>query len=269
MATTSYGTPMGMGTQPMGMGMATSGVRNMNLPMSSARPIEVDENTPNLEEIQGFPVAGTAADGTHFHQDPITGQMYRMSTDLHQRIPQILADRKVMSGGITNVGGGVPMGTTPSVPTSTNVSTPTQTNEFVNLSMERFTSMDSLSTFSQTLGNLSSEKVLPFTMTVEDVNQTYIAPTRIDFTKDYVVGTTMGQVVIGQTTSINPLINLFNNSNSTIVEQTLESTTMTNKPINKFLLSSLGNLTSSDLTSSDITYYIPINKFYNTINLIS
>lgn len=103
MATTSYGTPMGMGTQPMGMGMATSGVRNMNLPMSSARPIEVDENTPNLEEIQGFPVAGTAADGTHFHQDPITGQMYRMSTDLHQRIPQILADRKVMSGGITNI----------------------------------------------------------------------------------------------------------------------------------------------------------------------
>jgi len=107
MATTSYGTPMGMGTQPMGMGMATLGVRNMNLPMSSARPIEVDENTPNLEEIQGFPVAGTAADGTHFHQDPVSGQMYKMSTDLHQRIPQILRDRTISNQSTSNNNGDI------------------------------------------------------------------------------------------------------------------------------------------------------------------
>lgn len=89
--TTPMATPMTapMTTQNMG-GMLNY---NQNLPLASNRPIRVDENTPNLEEIQGFPVAGRSLDGTHFHQDPVTGQMYRMTDELHDRIPQILADR--------------------------------------------------------------------------------------------------------------------------------------------------------------------------------
>lgn len=110
MATTSYGTPMtmgmtaGMGSQPMTTtGLQAGVVRNMNLPLSRATPIQVTETTPNLEEIQGFPVAGRGLDGTHFHQDPVTGQMYVMSEEFHQRIPQILSNRRSMSSGIQNV----------------------------------------------------------------------------------------------------------------------------------------------------------------------
>lgn len=122
MATTSYGTPMVSSTLPNPMGvtsaamnkpsgmssqpMTTSGlqagtVRNMNLPLSRATPIQVTESTPNLEEIQNFPVAGRGLDGTHFHQDPVTGQMYVMSDELHQRIPEILKNRTLVQNNIT------------------------------------------------------------------------------------------------------------------------------------------------------------------------
>lgn len=75
-------------------GMNTSGyTRNMSLPLSMNQPITVDENTPNLEQIQSFPVAGRTLDGSHFHQDPVTGQMYRMTDSFHDMIPQILANR--------------------------------------------------------------------------------------------------------------------------------------------------------------------------------
>lgn len=75
-------------------GMTTSGyTRNMSLPLSMNQPITVDENTPNLEVIQSFPVAGRTLDGKHFHQDPVTGQMYRMTDAFHDMIPQILANR--------------------------------------------------------------------------------------------------------------------------------------------------------------------------------
>ena len=100
MANGTYGTPMtmgmtaGMGSQPMTTtGLQAGVVRNMNLPLSRATPIQVTETTPNLEEIQGFPVAGRGLDGTHFHQDPVTGQMYQMSEEFHQRIPEILLNR--------------------------------------------------------------------------------------------------------------------------------------------------------------------------------
>jgi hypothetical protein len=89
-------TPSMMGQSPMGMNNA-----NMNLPLSTARPIEVTETTPNLEQIQGFPVVGRAVDGTHFHQDPVSGQMYRMTEILHQRIPQII-QTKISNTNILN-----------------------------------------------------------------------------------------------------------------------------------------------------------------------
>jgi hypothetical protein len=102
MATTSYGTPMtmgmtaGMGSQPMTTtGLQAGVVRNMNLPLSRATPIQVTETTPNLEEIQNFPVAGRGLDGTHFNQDPVSGQMYVMTDEFHQRIPEILLNNVV------------------------------------------------------------------------------------------------------------------------------------------------------------------------------
>lgn len=100
-------------SQPMTTtGLQAGTVRNMNLPLSRATPIQVTEITPNLEEIQNFPVAGRGLDGTHFHQDPVSGQMYVMTAEFHSRIPEILANKKSMSvgngmfgevmGGVTN-----------------------------------------------------------------------------------------------------------------------------------------------------------------------
>jgi len=71
--------------------VGSMGVRG--LPMSNDIPIIVDENTPNLAEIQSFPVV-VSGGGIHMHQDPVSGQRYRMSDDFHSRIPQILADRE-------------------------------------------------------------------------------------------------------------------------------------------------------------------------------
>lgn len=111
MATTSYGTPMGSSIVPNPIGMrtlpmTTTGLqagttRNMSLPLALALPIQVTETTPNLEAIQNFPVAGRGVDGTHFHQDPVTGQMYVMSDELHQRIPEILKNRTLVQNNIT------------------------------------------------------------------------------------------------------------------------------------------------------------------------
>ena len=112
MATTSYGTPMGSSIVPNPIGMRTlpmtttglqSGTtRNMSLPLALALPIQVTETTPNLEAIQNFPVAGRGLDGTHFHQDPVTGQMYVMSDELHQRIPGIIASRNRVTTQLKN-----------------------------------------------------------------------------------------------------------------------------------------------------------------------
>jgi hypothetical protein len=72
------------------------------LPMSSALPIIVNESTPNLAEIQSFPVV-VRNGGIHIHQDPVSGQRYRMTDEFHSRIPQILAGNSStigMTGGV-------------------------------------------------------------------------------------------------------------------------------------------------------------------------
>lgn len=69
------------------------------LPMSNTLPIIVNESTPNLAEIQSFPVV-VSGGGIHIHQDPVSGQRYRMNDEFHSRIQQILADRQ--SGVNTN-----------------------------------------------------------------------------------------------------------------------------------------------------------------------
>ena len=75
------------------------------LPMSSALPIIVNESTPNLAEIQSFPVV-VSGGGIHIHQDPVTGQRYRMTDEFHSRIPQILAGNSNVTGNMM-VGGGL------------------------------------------------------------------------------------------------------------------------------------------------------------------
>jgi hypothetical protein len=78
---------------PMTITTVVSSMGVQGLPMSNALPIIVNENTPNLAEIQSFPVI-VSGGGIHMHQDPVSGQRYRMSDDFHSRIPQILADRE-------------------------------------------------------------------------------------------------------------------------------------------------------------------------------
>lgn len=64
-----------------------------NLPQSNSPVIVVSESTPNLMEIQNFPVV--SRNGIfHIHQDPRTGQRYSMTDEFHMRIPQILASRQ-------------------------------------------------------------------------------------------------------------------------------------------------------------------------------
>lgn len=89
---TGMSQPTMTGQSPMAM-TSPMMTANMNLPLSTARPIDVTETTPNLEQIQSFEVVGRAVDGTHFHQDPVTGQMYRMSEEFHQRISDILSQK--------------------------------------------------------------------------------------------------------------------------------------------------------------------------------
>ena len=78
---------------PMTTTNTVSSMGAQGLPMSNALPIIVNENTPNLAEIQSFPVI-VSGGGIHMHQDPVSGQRYRMNDEFHSRIPQILADRQ-------------------------------------------------------------------------------------------------------------------------------------------------------------------------------
>jgi len=110
--------PTGIGMTPMMLQSQQMGSDpNMSLPLSYEPMIRVTEDTPNLEEIQSFPVL-KSNETMHLHQDPITGQRYGMANELHARIPEILARRRG-----TQTGGGMNMGTTTmttqtSVPTS-------------------------------------------------------------------------------------------------------------------------------------------------------
>lgn len=121
----SAGTDMGsgmmgnptMGGEPMMVGMmglsgtemSTMGVRspnvNMNLPLASAIPINVNENIQNLQQIQSFPVVGIGPNGIHFHQDPVTGQMYRMTTEFHDRIRIINSKTSLFYDAVSNLKG--------------------------------------------------------------------------------------------------------------------------------------------------------------------
>ena len=70
------------------------------IPQRSLSMILVDETTPNLEEIQSFPVIYRNGN-VHIHQDPSTSQMYQMTDEFHSRIPQILAgSTSAMTGGV-------------------------------------------------------------------------------------------------------------------------------------------------------------------------
>lgn len=74
----------------------------MNLTMDYSAPmvstvmpsaIDVDENTPNLQEIQSYPVV--MRDGEiHFHQDPISGALYKMTDNFHTKISEIIENKK-------------------------------------------------------------------------------------------------------------------------------------------------------------------------------
>ena len=255
MATTSYGTPMAMGSQPMTTtGLQAGVVRNMNLPLSRATPIQVTETTPNLEEIQGFPVAGRGLDGTHFHQDPITGQMYVMSDELHQRIPQILQNRMSEPVGVLT--------------TTIETPSPTDTSDFLTLASSRFNEINENIGFSDLLGVTTVSDVMSFTQVVDDVQQSSFVPIR---NQDYTMSTYKPADTVGgniytttgfdfpPTTTIQ-IVNPINNSLPTdIINVGVESLQLS-KPINKFVNSS-GTL-SDNLNTR---YYIPINKFYNSI----
>lgn len=267
MANGTYGTPMtmgmtaGMGSQPMTTtGLQAGVVRNMNLPLSRATPIQVTETTPNLEGIQNFPVAGRGLDGTHFHQDPVTGQMYQMSAALHDRIPQILADRKTMSSGLATVGvigGGMNVGTTPIVSTTGPISVsfidlkpaPDQpTLSINNISVgnnpTRGSSISSLFGIDSNTLNMN-DSISDLTVFNEFPMSVVGEPTILISSEEY-----LEQIYLRP-------INKFNNFSLIGINEYVSSKQST--PINNFSKFELLNNSSI----GGLNYYIPINKFYN------
>ena len=95
----------GYSTNMSGMGITQTAI----IPQGVMNVIRVNENTPNLQIIQSFPVVSRNGN-VHIHQDPVTGQMYEMTDEFHSMIPQIIAGTSnVMTGGVmptitTNVG---------------------------------------------------------------------------------------------------------------------------------------------------------------------
>ena len=250
--------PSGMGgmTTPMTAqnmsGMNIGGfTRNMNLPLSMNPPIQVDENTPNLEEIQSFPVAGRALDGTHFHQDPVTGQMYRMTDELHARIPQILANRRSQ----TRNG----MGTTVSTTNISNLGTqssglylkPAPEQPLLTINGEAIISNKISGDSIRRLFNRNGD----FLNNVDSLSFTSIfGSANFDNRYDTSISTNQAAKYItqNQKTPINRLVNL---TPSSVMKFTLSRYT----PINVFM-----NL-SQNLILNNIydDKYIPINKFNN------
>lgn len=65
--------------------------------------IRVNENTPNLQLIQSFPVISRNGN-VHIHRDPTNGQLYEMTDEFHSMIPQILnnqTNQVAINGGTT------------------------------------------------------------------------------------------------------------------------------------------------------------------------
>jgi hypothetical protein len=262
MATTSYGTPMtmgmtaGMGSQPMTTtGLQAGVVRNMNLPLSRATPIQVTETTPNLEEIQNFPVAGRGLDGTHFHQDPVSGQMYVMTDEFHQRIPEILRNRMVSNQTIT---------TLPSLDATitSNIEETTNKNEFIESFAQTTSNIPQLSVLNELFSSSNISDFTPFTQQVTEVSQKSFTPFIIQENESVTVGPI--RYLNQDNLSVNNLINIINNTNNFSSEQIIEPPSTDTKPITKIIQPSYS--TFSNMSS---TYSIPINIFYNTNNFIS
>lgn len=260
MATTSYGTPMTMGSQPMTTtGLQAGVVRNMNLPLSRATPIQVTETTPNLEEIQGFPVAGRGLDGTHFHQDPITGQMYVMSSTLHDRIPQILSDRTSMSGGVaTRMYDGIPTVSTQNGKNNTNIlSNPIDYFNFSQKSApnEPFLRINGESMPTSTISARSISSLFSIDSRYLNMSSNLRLFKVLDDTKSYPQTTTNSDLTQTSIFYTSP-VNIFNNFTPSV---SLTDTTYRFIPLNIFA----NVLISSNLSSFNNSQYIPINKFYN------
>jgi hypothetical protein len=262
MANGTYGTPMVSSVMPNPMGVTSAGmnkpasmsqpmtttglqagtVRNMNLPLSRATPIQVNETTPNLEEIQNFPVAGRGLDGTHFHQDPVSGQMYVMTEEFHQRIPQILADRQLMSSDIftdNGYGSTLTVIDTSSQPTITNQLGLSNDNKIFNVS------------------------VIPLNDTVIDLNKLsdYVEMTNgLSDVADYtnmdmgIYGGMSGQII--DTDNVNNRVSLEKDKNL--------SENITQISINRFPITQI-----SKMGVFQTNYFIPINRFINTSNMSS
>lgn len=107
----------GYSTNMSGMGITQTAI----IPQGVMNVIRVNENTPNLQIIQSFPVVSRNGN-VHIHQDPVTGQMYEMTDEFHSMIPQIVAgNSSVMTGGVMpNFGGNMTDSMTSINNTSTN-----------------------------------------------------------------------------------------------------------------------------------------------------
>jgi hypothetical protein len=222
--------PSMMGQSPMGMNSA-----NMNLPLSTARPIEVTETTPNLEQIQNFPVAGRAADGTHFHQDPVSGQMYRMSAELHDRIPEILIyrinDLKTYKSYDINVNDVFSKINLPNIIFS-GMTSELKKNPF---NFNLYTTISGIDNSEIGYYELNQNNTPISFENNNGVNQNI-------FTNN----SNISENVINNFSLFKPLVNAITNS------------LQNNIQVNKFL-----NLNSYQFSNDNLLYFIPINKFYN------
>lgn len=78
-----------------GYSMSIMGVDLNNpivMPQGVMDVIRVNENTPNLQLIQSFPVISRNGN-VHIHRDPTNGQMYEMTDEFHSMIPQMVSNR--------------------------------------------------------------------------------------------------------------------------------------------------------------------------------
>lgn len=234
-----------------------TGIRNMSLPLAMSTPVGVDENTPNLEEVQSFPVVGIADDGTHFHQDTVTGQMYKMSEDFHNRIPGILASRM----------------TSTIIPTmTTTVPESFTSDEYLNAIIQLSNETPSQTVLTDILRQVNTDNVMNFTEVVTEINQKeFIPPTTQDYSGQsyktgYTAPTMYTDYSMGNITYVNDLvngvsskINVFRNTVNTADMGPFQQPVFS--PVNKFIKEA-GNR----LEISSTTIYIPINKFYNTLS---
>lgn len=267
---------------PSMMGQSTMGMNNANmtLPLSMNRPIEVTELTLNLEEIQNFPVAGRALDGTHFHQDPVTGQMYKMSEELHQRIPQILADRKSSQ-----------ISTTPSDTVTKYL------NDLMGYTSKNENLVTDVQTEQQSSSLINSKNILDSALGIVNIqdsgrNITLTQPNTLSVSRNInVPGIMTEQQKMDLEKSLQTQVNT--NLQSFVAQTAVNQTnipvqmngftTKINYPVNRFLnvgkneyiLSQNNNVvqpTNSFVNTSTLTNtyggssnrFVPINKFYNT-----